>query len=152
MNRRSSGFTLVETLVVMALLGILATLGWMRLSRSTIRRAHATVALTNGMNEAKAIAANTGVDVIVTVDLEASILRIHADQNGDGEIAEDERVVEFDIDPYCATPSRECTRSLWGTPRGDVAVVGGERFTETHDGLPSLTIEGAVLPGGTPTP
>jgi len=137
-----SGFSLVEILVVMAIVGILTTFAVMKLFQPSVRRAEATAAFANAVTEAKELATR-GHDVIVMLDTAASELVIHEDLDNDGQRSPGEPVHRRHIDPFCATPRPECTRPLWAAERGTtVSAPAGERFTDEREGMPALVVEG----------
>jgi prepilin-type N-terminal cleavage/methylation domain-containing protein len=141
------GFTLVETVVVLVILGLLASFAWFKLSRPAIRQAHATRAFADAMTEAKNLAFDGGYDVVVVLDTTARTLVLHEDLNNDGERSPGEPVHTRDIDPFCRTQRPECARPIWSGGGGaGVAGPSGERFTGDQGGMPAIVVEGGNAP------
>lgn len=142
-TRRRRGVTLVELVVVLSIIGLLATMVAVRLSRPALRRAHATAAFADAMTEARNIASEREIDVIVTLDTDSREFLIHEDVNGNGRQDPGEAVHRRHADPYCRTPRPGCEREIWQPDRATGIVTGpdGEQMTPQADGRPGILIQ-----------
>jgi type IV fimbrial biogenesis protein FimT len=123
--RRASGFTLVESLVVLSVLGILFTIalpayqhynGGLALRRSSER-------VLGELRRARQTAASEHNDVIVTFSAYSGVMQIHDDDNNDGVIGGNELVRQVAIVEGTAfydlaiAPSDSLVFTLLGTLR-----------------------------------
>ena len=85
-RRRCSrkGFTLVELIYVMLVVGIIATIAIPAINVSRFRLDSAVVEVATGLMAAQRTAVLRGHDVVVAFDVSGTLLRIHNDANNDG--------------------------------------------------------------------
>jgi prepilin-type N-terminal cleavage/methylation domain-containing protein len=114
--RPRGGFTLVETVVVLAVLGVLATFAAVRytsaLDQTRRRAGHAEI-----VTQARERSAEYGFDVRVTVDDAYRSAEVHEDRNNNGAIDEGEPVFMVPLDrPRFPPVQFDTTHSVLAAP------------------------------------
>jgi len=95
--RRSAGFTLVELLYVLVIVGILVGVAAPMLDVDRFRLNSAVIEMATELMAAQRSAILRGHNVVVAIDQSGNRLRVHTDENNDGMIQSTERwkVVEL---------------------------------------------------------
>ncbi len=91
-GRAAGGFTLIEVLIVIVIMGLVATFAIPRLNLEGYRVNSAVRAVTASLTYAQRLAVSLQSDVRVSFDLPNRRLRMHEDTNNDGIINGTERV------------------------------------------------------------
>jgi prepilin-type N-terminal cleavage/methylation domain-containing protein len=128
--RRRPGFTVVELLTVLVMIGILTAMAAPRIDVTRLRANAAMQAVGTGLHAAQRDAVARQHDVLVLLDTTRNEVRIVYDANNDGQVSVGERIRTIPLDPVvrfgrAGAPSR---------PFGSESV----SFTKTVGGVPVL--------------
>jgi prepilin-type N-terminal cleavage/methylation domain-containing protein len=126
--RRSAGFTIIELLIVITLIGLLAGFALPRIDYQKMRMDATLRGVGMALVAAQRSAVTRQHNVIVLIDANANSIRIHDDRNNDQVVDSDER-----------------TR---GVPMGDAVVIGRGSASPHSIGAAAVTFTKDV--GGTP--
>jgi prepilin-type N-terminal cleavage/methylation domain-containing protein len=91
-SRRASGFTLLEVCVTLALVGFVLAMGVRRVDTAAWKLDAAGHQIVQHVRAARTLAVLRQHDVIVSFDIGNRTIVVHEDEDGDGEIGDDERV------------------------------------------------------------
>lgn len=92
MHRRYAGFTMIETLIVLAIIGIVAAIGLPKLDAYKYRSDATAVMIRSLMMQAQREAVVGQHDLIVSIDTIKHRIILGFDKNNDGAIATTERI------------------------------------------------------------
>lgn len=93
----SSGFTIIELLMVMAIIAIISALALPKIDFSRYRIDAAVRGLASGLARAQRIAVTNQSNVNVLFDVSAKAFKIHEDENNDNVIQPTERVRQYPL-------------------------------------------------------
>lgn len=94
---RSSGFTIIELLMVMAIIAIISAVALPKLDFTRYRIDAAVRGLASGLSRAQRIAVTNQSNVNVLFDVTAQAFRIHEDEDNDNVIDAAERVRQYPL-------------------------------------------------------
>ncbi len=97
MDRRMAGFTLVEMIMVVAVIGIVASLAAPRIDYTRFRIDSAVRGVGNRMLMAQRLAVTRQHDVIVRFDVANSVIRVHDDLDNDGAVGNGEHTTALPL-------------------------------------------------------
>ena len=129
--RSQAGVTIIELLIVMGLLGLLASLALPRLNLTRYRLESAMLGVGTTLLAAQRLAVVRQHDVIVTFDVANQALRVHQDADNDAVVDAGERLRSYPLDEHVVYGRGAASPLPMGT--------GPVTFTKTNGGLPALT-------------